>query len=79
MPHFPRHGSHAVEEGLVALFLQMFAAREINHVSRLADLGFEIKTVVLVGRHHVWDAVADGDAIIGELLNLFRVVGDEPH
>ncbi len=55
----------------------MFLAVEVDHVTRLGGLGFEVEAVVFVARHDVRNAAVDLDAVLGELLHFLGVVGDE--
>ena len=68
---------HPFHNWVIGLFIEMFPAVEIKHVTGLGGLGFKIEKIMFVRLHDVRDAVRDDDAVLGELLDLFRVVGDQ--
>lgn len=67
---------HPFDDGRVSLFGQALLAAQVNQMTRLEGLGLQVEAVVLVGGHDVRDAPVDFDAMLGQVFDFARVIGD---
>src|SRR6185503_14901507 len=66
--------ANAFHNRTVILLQEMLLAAKIDHVTGFGCFRFQIKTVVLIGRHNMWNAPVDLNAVLRELRDLLRVV-----
>lgn len=78
MPINHRIGWHALNNRPVTLFLQVQFALEIQQMPGFFRLGTQVKLVIRVGWNDQRDASVDGHTVPGQVLDLPRVVGDQP-
>ena len=68
---------HTLDDGVVRLLRNPFLALQVDQVPGLDGLGLKVEAVVFVGWHDVRDAPVDDDAVLRQILDLARVVGDQ--
>jgi hypothetical protein len=70
---------HAVDDRAVGLLGQVGFPGEVDKMARLGGLGLQVETVMIVRLHDVRDAPVDLESVLGQLLDLFGIVGDQVH